>query len=92
VAHYCDPVVDSLMTQAIVSLDGSANLWRAAIERVELDAPAVFLYSPINVYGVSTRLGQVDIRPGAPWSRLWRWTATRAAPARDSARRDTARR
>lgn len=90
VARYCDPAVDSLMTKAIVSLDGSADLWRAAIDRVEQDAPAVFLYSPIMVYGVSTRLGGVDIRPGAPWSRLWRWTATRAAPARDSARRDTA--
>jgi ABC-type dipeptide transport system, periplasmic component len=87
VARYCDRAVDSLMTKAIVSLDGSADLWRAAIDRVEHDAPAVFIYSPIMVYGVSTRLGDVDIRPGAPWSRLWRWTATRAATRRDSAGR-----
>ena len=86
-ARYCDRAVDSLMTKAIVSLDGSADLWRAAIDRVEQDAPAVFLYSPIMVYGVSTRLGNVDIRPGAPWSRLWRWTATRAATRRDTAGR-----
>ena len=84
VARYCDRAVDSLMTKAIVSLDGSADLWRAAIDRVEQDAPAVFLYSPITVYGVSARLGDVDIRPGAPWSRLWRWTATRAATRRDT--------
>ena len=45
------------------------------------------MYTPVDVYGVSTRLADVDIRPDAPWSRVWRWSATRAAVRPDSAGR-----
>lgn len=79
VAHYCDAAVDSLLSGAIVSVAPADSLWKTALERIEADAPAVFLYTPVTVYGVSTRLAGVDIRPEAPWSRLWRWSVTRDA-------------
>ena len=85
VAHYCDAAVDSLMTRAIESVSPADSLWSGALARIEADAPAVFMYTPVYVYGVSTRLAGVDIRPNAPWSRVWRWSATRAAGRSDSA-------
>jgi peptide/nickel transport system substrate-binding protein len=88
VARYCDPAVDSMLARAIVSVTPADSLWRAGIERIEADQPAVFMYSPVLVYGVSTRLGNVDIRPDAPWSRVWRWSATGAPAA--AARSDSA--
>jgi peptide/nickel transport system substrate-binding protein len=87
VAHYCDTAVDSLMTRAIESVSPADSLWRGALTRIEADAPAVFMYTPVYVYGVSARLAGVDIRPDAPWSRVWRWSATRAATRSDSAGR-----
>lgn len=87
VAHYCDVVVDSLMTRAIESIAPADSLWRGLLERIEADAPAVFMYTPVDVYGVSTRLDSVDIRPDAPWSRVWRWSAARAAVRPDTAGR-----
>ncbi len=87
VAHYCDAAVDSLMTRAIESVAPSDSLWRGALARIEADAPAVFMYTPVYVYGVSTRLTGVDIRPNAPWSQVWRWSATRAGGRSDSAGR-----
>ncbi len=87
VARYCDPAVDSTLTRAITSVVPADSLWRTGIERIEADAPAVFMYSPVTVYGVSTRLHDVDIRPDAPWSRVWRWTAAADAARPDSAGR-----
>ena len=90
VAHYCDAAVDSLLGSAIVSVSAADTLWKAALERIEADAPAVFVYTPVTVYGVSTRLAGVDIRPEAPWSRLWRWSVTRDAARPGAARSDSA--
>jgi peptide/nickel transport system substrate-binding protein len=87
VAHYCDRAVDSLMTRAIESVAPADSLWRGVLDRIETDAPAVFMYTPVSVYGVSARLGDVDIRPEAPWSRVWRWSAPRDASRPDSAGR-----
>ena len=88
VAQYCNPAVDSLMDRAIVSLDGGAEVWKEVARRVEEDAPAIFLYSPVAEYAVSARYENVVIRPTGTWSELWRWTV----PADRTVARDTARR
>jgi peptide/nickel transport system substrate-binding protein len=47
----------------------AAPLWRAALERLNDDAPAVFLFSPHNDAAFSDRIGNVTIRPDS-------WLAT----------------
>ncbi|MBA2627414.1 MAG: peptide ABC transporter substrate-binding protein [Gemmatimonadales bacterium] len=74
VAHYCDPAVDSLVDRAAVATTGAADLWHAALRRIEDDAPAVFMYAPTTVVAISSRFDHVDIRPGSSWITLWRWT------------------
>jgi len=52
----------------------SARLWRSAIELLNGDAPAAFLYAPDNVAAVHRRIGNVTIRPDS-WLalvRTWR--------------------
>ncbi len=83
VAHFCDAVVDSLITLAIVSPTPPNDLWTAALDRLEADAPAAFMYTPVTVFGVSNRFAHVDIRPESPWVVLWRWSVK---TGRDSAR------
>ena len=91
VAHYCNRTVDSLMDRAIVALDGGAELWKEVARLVEDDAPAVFLYSPVAEYAVSTRYDDVVIRPTGTWSELWRWKVPAGkVVARDTVARDSA--
>jgi peptide/nickel transport system substrate-binding protein len=85
VGHYCDAVVDSLMNRAITSSAAPDSIWQAALRRIEADAPAVFLYRQVAVYGLNRRFGHVDIRPESPWIRLWRWSVDSTVAPRDTA-------
>src|SRR5438046_7454608 len=61
------------------SSDAAQAAWRAAIEILNADAPAVFLYSPDNVAAVHARVVDVRIRPDS-WCalvRTWRIPASR---------------
>jgi len=74
-----------------VALDGGADLWKEVARLVEDDAPAVFLYSPVAEYAVSTRYDDVVIRPTGTWSELWRWKVpAEKVVARDTVARDSA--
>jgi peptide/nickel transport system substrate-binding protein len=75
VAKYCNPKVDSLLERAISDPRGGGATWQAALRQIEEDAPAVFLYAPLNVYPVSRRLHDVRLRPESPWIQLWSWRA-----------------
>ena len=48
-AHYCDPAVDSLITQGIASQGDTRTIWRRVLQRIEQDAPAAFIYAPTYV-------------------------------------------
>jgi peptide/nickel transport system substrate-binding protein len=74
VARYCDPTVDSLFEHAIRGGPHTAATWRAALTRIEDDAPAAFMYAPLYVYAVRRRFTNVTIRPESSWLALWRWT------------------
>lgn len=74
VAHYCNPAVDSLMQRAITTQSDPMPLWREAIRLMERDAPAAFLYAPVNVIAVDRRIGNVHIRPESPWASVREWT------------------
>ena len=84
VAGYCDPLVDSLMQEAIGTLGDSRALWQAVLRRIEEDAPAAFLYAPTYVYAVHRRYRDVTIRPESSWISLWRWSVGRPSPAHEA--------
>jgi len=65
-------VVDLAVTAA--SRDKAKPLWRAAMETLNADAPAIFLYALDNVAAVHKRVDNVQLRPDS-WAavlRTWR--------------------
>ena len=66
---------DSLFAQALAvrSLPEAHTAWRAAMDRINDDAPALFLYAPTNVAAVSHRLERVEIDPYSWVSGIRHW-------------------
>jgi ABC-type transport system substrate-binding protein len=73
--RYANPVFDSLARAASRQDDamGAKRLWREAIDTLNADAPAIFLYSLANVAGVSRRLEGVELDPYSWASGLREW-------------------
>ena len=74
--RYANPVFDRLVEQASSSFDRlqAWGAWRGALETINQDAPAIFLYAPDNVAAMHRRVQGVAIRPDA-WGALvhtWR--------------------
>ncbi|MEK7380709.1 MAG: hypothetical protein AAB075_06840, partial [Gemmatimonadota bacterium] len=76
VAQYCNPAVDSLIDLAMASRNGTLPLWREAVRTITSDAPAVFLFAPVTGVIVHRRYADLNLRPEAIWSQLWRWRVT----------------
>jgi peptide/nickel transport system substrate-binding protein len=76
VAHYCNPLVDSLLAAATFAAGETRPQWQAVLEMIERDAPAAFIYSPPTIFGVHRRFGNVEFPPYSYWSAIWRWTVT----------------
>jgi len=73
VAQYCNPLVDSLIERAITGRGDVRQLWRDAIEALNRDAPAIFVFAPANAMAVHRRFTGTVIRPEGWWSGIWRW-------------------
>ncbi len=84
VGYYCNPEVDSLIARAIYGGGDGLTDWRAALETIQHDAPAAFIYSPRVIFGISRRFGNVELVPYSYWLNLWRWTVN-DGPAPDAA-------
>ena len=71
IGGYADGTFESLTAAALRARTraDAAPRWRRALERLNDEAPAVFLFSPRNEAAVSTRIADVTIRPDA-------WLAT----------------
>ncbi|HEX7337271.1 MAG TPA: ABC transporter substrate-binding protein [Gemmatimonadales bacterium] len=86
--RYANPAFDSLLATAAREYDGNRarQLWHEAIDTLNADVPAIFLYSLANVAAVNRRLQDVEIDPYSWASGLptWKIDPTRV-PARDSA-------
>jgi peptide/nickel transport system substrate-binding protein len=78
-SHYVNPAFDSLITRAGAVTDPieARRLWHEAIDVINQDAPAVWLFSPTMFAGLSRRLENVTIRPDEWWATLWTWRAGR---------------
>lgn len=79
--RYENPVFDSLVDRAISAptREQARRLWRRAIELLNQDAPAIFLFATENVAAVHRRFANVTIRPDS-WLallRTWRVPADR---------------
>jgi peptide/nickel transport system substrate-binding protein len=80
--RYANPAFDQLVDRTVESTVNRANArraWRRAIEILNQDAPAIFLFAPDNVAAVDRRVTGVTIRPDS-WLallRTWRIPADR---------------
>ena len=79
--RYANPAFDSLVDRAISAptREPARRLWRRAIELLNQDAPAVFLFAPQNIAALPRRFANVTIRPDS-WLallRTWRVPADR---------------
>jgi len=83
VAQYCNPRVDSLLDAAASGRTDPLPLYREAVRQVNADAPAIFMYVVTNAAAVHSRFANVQFRPDAWWSLLWKWSVR---PGRQIAR------
>ncbi len=77
--RYGNPAFDALFARASRARDvnEARRLYREAMDTLNADAPALFLYAPANVAVVSGRLAGVEIDPYSWASGLRRWRAER---------------
>ena len=77
--RYASPTFDSLIARAGAATDPVAarRLWHQAIDTINQDAPAIWLFSPTMFAGLSRRVANVTIRPDEWWATLWTWQAGR---------------
>ncbi len=75
--HYSNPAFDTLLRRAgrADSTAGAERLYRAAMDTLNADAPAIFLYAPANAAVIARRMEGVDIDPYSWLSGLRRWSA-----------------
>ncbi|MFL5473235.1 MAG: ABC transporter substrate-binding protein [Gemmatimonadales bacterium] len=73
--HYGNPIFDSLVKAASLqeSAGKSKGLWREAMDTLNTDVPAIFLYSLANIAAVSQKLSDVKIDPYSWASGLRDW-------------------
>jgi peptide/nickel transport system substrate-binding protein len=87
--HYGNPVFDSLLSAASREQDaGNAKRrWREAMDTLNADAPAIFLYALANTAAVQRRLEGVKLDPYSWLSGLPTWRVDRERKlGRDSVR------
>ena len=73
--HYTNPAFDALFARAgrARGVDEARRLYTEAMDTLNADAPALFLYAPANVAAVSRRIEGVEIDPYSWASGLRRW-------------------
>jgi peptide/nickel transport system substrate-binding protein len=75
--HYANPAFDTLFARAGRAHDvtDARQLYREAMDTLNADVPALFLYAPANLAVVSRRMEGVEIDPYNWASGLRRWRA-----------------
>lgn len=63
--RYSNPAFDKLLATAMAAptVAEARGVWRSAMDTLNADAPAIFLYSPVNVAAVSKRVQGLTIDP-----------------------------
>lgn len=73
--HYSNPTFDRLVASASDEFDRARALalWHQAINVIDADAPAIWVYAPAAVVAVHQRLEDVVLRPDLWPAWLWKW-------------------
>ena len=73
--RYSSPTFDRLVAEAGSTSDQQAarETWREALNIINGDAPAIWVYSPLGVAGVHERIEGVSIPPDEWWRTIWQW-------------------
>jgi len=73
--HYVDPRFDSLFARAsrLADVGEAGRAYRAALEVLNADAPALFLFAPANAAVISPRVRGFEINPYSWASGLRKW-------------------
>lgn len=73
--HYSSATFDQLVEEATATFDrdDARRAWRAAIEQVNNDAPAIFLFATQSVAAVDRRVANVTVRPDSWWASVRSW-------------------
>lgn len=76
--HYADPRFDSLLVAAGREADPgrAAGLYHQAVAQLNADAPAIFLYAPVNQAVVNRRVADFTVDPFGWTADLRRWRLT----------------
>jgi peptide/nickel transport system substrate-binding protein len=79
--HYDNPAVDSLLALAASKGDTAVAgpLYRQALSLLNADAPAIFLYSPMNASAFRRDIGNVTIDPYSWMATLGSWVVSRGS-------------
>lgn len=79
---YRNPAFDRLFTAALAasSLPEARTAWRTALDTLNADAPALFLYAPVQTAAVARRVQGFELDPFSWLAGLRTWTL--AAPPR----------
>ena len=74
--HFSDPRFDSLLALAGLASDTAVAgaRYRDAMSLLNADAPAIFLYTPVNAAAVRRDIGNVTINPYSWLATLESWT------------------
>jgi peptide/nickel transport system substrate-binding protein len=77
--RYANPSFDSLLTAAsrAADVESARSLWRQAMDTLNADAPALFLYAPAHRAAIPKEFGRVTIDPYSWLHTLpeWRWVS-----------------
>ncbi|MHB1327840.1 MAG: hypothetical protein ACYC2K_06520, partial [Gemmatimonadales bacterium] len=76
--RYQSPAFDGLVSRALAATSPAASraLWREAMDTLNVDAPAVFLYTPTNLMVATTRLSSIAVNPYSWLHRVTSWQKT----------------
>ena len=79
--HYDNPAVDSLLALAANKADTAVAgpLYRQALSLLNADAPAIFLYTPMNASAIRRDIGNVTIDPYSWLATLESWVVSRGS-------------
>ncbi len=77
--HYADPAFDALLERAgrAETREAAGRLYRQAMDTLNADVPAIFLYAPANAAVAARRVNGVEIDPYSWIGGLRRWSVTR---------------
>jgi peptide/nickel transport system substrate-binding protein len=76
---YSNPRFDQLVDEATTTFDRDTARarWKQALNVINADAPAVWLFTPIGVAGVHDRIENVSIPWDEYWKSIWTWRVAR---------------